>query len=231
MSSHQIVRSLFHSASHVTRSKALFQKRMVAEEFCLKWNDHHSAFFSAAEELLEQVKTISNFKMRSGIVYRSLTDICAGDLGRCDVGHWQVLLPRPPPCPLHLLHLLSQVPHSKWNIRKLENQNSCLTWFRLFSKEGLSAANSSRCYYVYLKVRLAPFHLYLSEGAVWQKLFTRTFQDISEKHLQMLISFMYRGEINCEEHDLPQFIAAARWTSATIISCNSKTIQDCGAWP
>ena len=119
MSSHQIVRSLFHSASHVTRSKALFQKRMVAEEFCLKWNDHHSAFFSAAEELLEQVKTISNFKMRSGIVYRSLTDICAGDLGRCDVGHWQVLLPRPPPCPLHLLHLLSQVPHLEDKI--LEN--------------------------------------------------------------------------------------------------------------
>ena len=86
---------------------------MAAEEFCLKWNDHHSAFFSVAEELLEQVRTISNFKMRSGIVDRSLTDIYAGDLGGCDFGHWQVLFPRPPPCPLYLLHLLSQVPHSK----------------------------------------------------------------------------------------------------------------------
>ena len=57
-----------------------------------------------------------------------------------------------------------------------------------------------------------------AEGTVWQKLFTKTFQDISEKHLQMLISFMYRGEINCEEHDLPQFIAAARWTSALFTS-------------
>ena len=81
MSSRQIVHSLLHSASHVTKSEALFQKRMAAEEFCLKWNDHHSVFFSVAEELLEQVKTISNFKMRSGIVNRSLTDIYAGDLG------------------------------------------------------------------------------------------------------------------------------------------------------
>ena len=81
MSSRQIVHYLLHSASHVTKSEALFQKRMAAEEFCLKWNDHHSVFFSLAEELLEQVKTISNFKMRSGIVNRSLTDIYAGDLG------------------------------------------------------------------------------------------------------------------------------------------------------
>ena len=126
LSSSQIVHSILHSDSHVTKSKALFQKRMAAEEFCLKWNDHHSVFFSVAEELLEQVKTISNFKMRSGIVNRSFTDICAGDLGGCDFGHWQVLFPRPPPCPLYLLHLLSQVPHSKWNIRKLEKSKLML---------------------------------------------------------------------------------------------------------
>ena len=32
-----------------------FQKTMVDEDFCLKWNDHHSVFFSVAEELLQQV--------------------------------------------------------------------------------------------------------------------------------------------------------------------------------
>jgi len=113
---------------------------MAAEEFCLKWNDHHSAFFSVAEELLEQ---------------EILADVTLAT-GKSSF-------------PAHRLVL-----------------SICSTFFRrLFSKEGLSAANPSRCYYVYLK-------------------------DISEKHLQMLISFMYRGEINCEEHDLPQFIAAAR---------------------
>ena len=32
-----------------------FQKTMVDEDFCLKWNDHHSVFFSVAQELLQQV--------------------------------------------------------------------------------------------------------------------------------------------------------------------------------
>ena len=31
-------------------------RKMAAEDFCLKWNDHHSVFFSVAEELLRQVK-------------------------------------------------------------------------------------------------------------------------------------------------------------------------------
>ena len=30
-------------------------RKMAAEDFCLKWNDHHSVFFSVAEELLRQV--------------------------------------------------------------------------------------------------------------------------------------------------------------------------------
>ena len=58
-----------------------FQKTMVDEDFCLKWNDHHSVFFSVAQELLQQV-----FFFSQGLVQVLLqivvTRICsAGNLG------------------------------------------------------------------------------------------------------------------------------------------------------
>ena len=37
-------------------------RKMAAEDFCLKWNDHHSVFFSVAEELLRQVKQCYYYK-------------------------------------------------------------------------------------------------------------------------------------------------------------------------
>ena len=59
----------------------------------------------------------------------------------------------------------------------------CSSFFRsIFSKRDLSAAQS---YFVYLK-------------------------DVSAEHLEMLLSYMYRGEINCAESELVRFLATAR---------------------
>ena len=58
----------------------------------------------------------------------------------------------------------------------------CSSFFRnLFSKRDLSAQS----YFVYLK-------------------------DVSEEHLEMLLNYMYRGEINCAESELLRFLATAR---------------------
>ena len=35
-------------------------------------------------------------------------------------------------------------------------------------------------------------------------------QDVSSRHLELLLSYMYRGEINCEEEELLTLIATAR---------------------
>ena len=49
-----------------------FQKTMVDEDFCLKWNDHHSVFFSVAQELLQQVLILQ--------VSSFVTNCCDNDL-------------------------------------------------------------------------------------------------------------------------------------------------------
>jgi len=106
---------------------------MADEDFCLKWNDHHSVFFSLAEELLQQ---------------GSLADVTLAT-GKSSF-------------PAHRLVL-----------------SVCSTFFsRLFSKQ-------DKGYIVYLK-------------------------DVPEKHLEMLLSFMYRGEVNCADSQLVNFLATAR---------------------
>jgi len=110
---------------------------MADEDFCLKWNDHHSVFFSVAEELLQQ---------------GCLTDVTLAT-GKSSF-------------PAHRLVL-----------------SVCSSFFRsLFSKREPSTPQG---YFVYLK-------------------------DVPEKHLEMLLSFMYRGEINCAESELLNFLATAR---------------------
>ena len=91
-------------------------RKMAAEDFCLKWNDHHSVFFSVAEELLRQVEQCYYYKCYLMLVISGpcFTWICAladmilfaGDPGWCHLGHQQNHLPCPPPCPLSLLVIL-----------------------------------------------------------------------------------------------------------------------------
>lgn len=106
------------------------------EDFCLKWNDHHSIFFSLAESLC-----------RSSL----LTDVTLATSDQTFPAHKLVL-------------------------------SVCSSFFRdLFSKPELSVNQSV----VYLK-------------------------DVSSRQLEMLLSYMYRGEINVEEGDLVKLLQTAK---------------------
>eukprot|EP00092_Neocalanus_flemingeri_P014745 GFUD01015912.1.p1 GENE.GFUD01015912.1~~GFUD01015912.1.p1 ORF type:complete len:322 (-),score=76.97 GFUD01015912.1:117-1082(-) len=107
------------------------------EDFCLKWNDHHSIFFSLAESLC-----------RSSL----LTDVTLATSDQTFPAHKLVL-------------------------------SVCSSFFRdLFSKPELNNMNQS---VVYLK-------------------------DVSSRQLEMLLSYMYRGEINVEEADLVKLLQTAK---------------------
>jgi len=107
------------------------------EDFCLKWNDHHSIFFSQAESLC-----------RSSM----LTDVTLATGDQTFPAHKLVL-------------------------------SVCSSFFReLFSKPEMISSQSS---VVYLK-------------------------DVSSKQLEMLLSYMYRGEINVEEYDLINLLQTAK---------------------
>jgi len=126
---------------------------MAAEDFCLKWNDHHSVFFSVAQELLQQ-GTLADVTLATG----------------------------KSSFPAHRLVL-----------------SVCSSFFRsLFSKRDLSAQG----FFVYLK-------------------------DVSEDHLAMLISFMYKGEINCAESELLRFLATARGLGIKGLSEVEEEYQTC----
>jgi len=106
------------------------------EDFCLKWNDHHSIFFSLAESLC-----------RSSL----LTDVTLATSDQTFSAHRLVL-------------------------------SVCSSFFRdLFSKPELNMNQSV----VYLK-------------------------DVSSRQLEMLLSYMYRGEINVEEGDLVKLLQTAK---------------------
>jgi len=127
---------------------------MVGEDFCLKWNDHHSVFFSVAQELLQQ-GTLADVTLATG----------------------------KSSFPAHRLVL-----------------SVCSSFFRsIFSKRDLSAAQS---YFVYLK-------------------------DVSAEHLEMLLSYMYRGEINCAESELVRFLATARGLGIKGLSEVGEESQSC----
>jgi len=127
---------------------------MVDEDFCLKWNDHHSVFFSVAQELLQQ-GTLADVTLATG----------------------------KSSFPAHRLVL-----------------SVCSSFFRsIFSARDLSAAQS---YFVYLK-------------------------DVSAEHLEMLLSYMYRGEINCAESELVRFLATARSLGIKGLSEVGEESQSC----
>ena len=106
------------------------------EDFCLKWNDHHSIFFSLAESLC-----------RSSL----LTDVTLATSDQTFPAHKLVL-------------------------------SVCSSFFRdLFSKPEMNMNQSV----VYLK-------------------------DVSSRQLEMLLNYMYRGEINVEEGDLVKLLQTAK---------------------
>lgn len=110
---------------------------MATEDFCLKWNDHHSLFFTLAETLC-----------KDGL----LTDVTLATSSRTFSAHRLVL-------------------------------SVCSSFFKdLFAR---SEVSSSKNTFVYLK-------------------------DVEPHHLDMLLSYMYRGEINVEETDLMDLLSTAR---------------------
>jgi len=125
------------SCSYPPTCQFLSILEMGSEDFCLKWNDHHSVFFSQAESLC-----------RSSL----LTDVTLATPDKTFSAHKLVL-------------------------------SVCSSFFReLFSKPEMAASLSS---VVYLK-------------------------DVSSKQLEMLLSYMYRGEINVEEYDLINLLQTAK---------------------
>merc|ERR1712113_991610 len=99
---------------------------MAAENFCLKWNDHHSVFFSNAEKLCHG---------------SLLTDVVISASGTLFQAHKLVL-------------------------------SVCSTFFQdVFSQALLQQSPST---VVYLK-------------------------DVEAKHMQLLLSYMYRGEVDVED--------------------------------
>jgi len=108
------------------------------EDFCLKWNDHHSIFFSLAESLC-----------RSSL----LTDVTLATADQTFPAHKLVL-------------------------------SVCSSFFRdLFSKPEMN--------------------LNVNQSVVYLK-------DVSSRQLEMLLSYMYRGEINVEEGDLVKLLQTAK---------------------
>eukprot|EP00092_Neocalanus_flemingeri_P002804 GFUD01003001.1.p1 GENE.GFUD01003001.1~~GFUD01003001.1.p1 ORF type:complete len:381 (-),score=90.03 GFUD01003001.1:115-1257(-) len=109
---------------------------MSSENFCLKWNDHHSVFFSNAEKLCHG---------------SLLTDVVISAGGTLFQAHKLVL-------------------------------SVCSKFFQdVFSQPILSQPQST---VIYLK-------------------------DVEAKHMQLLLSYMYRGEVDVEDNELAEFLKTA----------------------
>jgi len=109
---------------------------MSSENFCLKWNDHHSVFFTNVESLCEK---------------SFLTDVVLSAGGSLFQAHKLVL-------------------------------SICSTYFQdLFSK---SLPGPPANTVIYLK-------------------------DVEASHLQLLLAYMYRGEVNVEDSQLAEFLKTA----------------------
>ena len=119
----------------------------MGEDFRLKWNDHHSVFFSSAEQL------------------------CHGD---------------------HLTDVTLSCGTKEFSAHKLV-LSICSTYFnQLFAPrpEGQQGRQRSR--------RPAD-----SAAIVYLK-------DVDSKHMELLLNYMYRGEINVEEKELMGLLATAK---------------------
>lgn len=109
---------------------------MSSENFCLKWNDHHSVFFSNAEKLCHG---------------SLLTDVVISAGGTLFQAHKLVL-------------------------------SVCSKFFQdVFSQPLLPQSPST---VIYLK-------------------------DVEAKHMQLLLSYMYRGEVDVEDSELAEFLKTA----------------------
>jgi len=120
-------------------NKTLFK---MGEDFRLKWNDHHSVFFSSAEQL------------------------CHGD---------------------HLTDVTLSCGTKEFSAHKLV-LSICSNYFnQLFAPrpEGRSRRPADSAAIVYLK-------------------------DVDSKHMELLLNYMYRGEINVEEKELMGLLATAK---------------------
>ena len=110
---------------------------MGGDDFCLKWNDHHTTFFNSAEQLCRG---------------ETLTDVILSCGGREFFAHRLVL-------------------------------SVCSSYFHgLFSQRRSHLAGES---IVYLK-------------------------DVDPRHMELLLSYMYRGEINVQESDLYSLLTTAK---------------------
>ncbi len=109
------------------------------DDFCLKWNDHHTTFFASAETLCRS---------------NALTDVTLSTGKREFPAHKLVLSV----CSGYFNHLFAGSPEKSGDSRKA---------------------------IVYLK-------------------------DVDPRHLELLLSYMYRGEINVQESELMGFLATAK---------------------
>lgn len=111
------------------------------EDFCLKWNDHHSTFFNSAEALCQN---------------NALTDVTLS----CGTG-------------------------AEFAAHKLV-LSVCSTYFHHLFASGAST-----------------HHLDTRHAIVYLK-------DIDARHMELLLSYMYRGEINVQEQELMGLLATAK---------------------
>ncbi|TRY77091.1 hypothetical protein TCAL_14050 [Tigriopus californicus] len=107
---------------------------LPADDFCLKWNDHHSIFFASVERLC-QLDTLTDVTLSCGAqdftAHKLVLSVCSGYFAR------------------------------------------------LFSAQRSHVASPDlRTAIVYLK-------------------------DVNPRHMELLLSYMYRGEINVQESELP----------------------------
>ena len=121
----------------------------MGENFKLKWNDHHSIFFSTAESL------------------------CQGD---------------------HLTDVTLSCGKKEFSAHKLVLSICSQYFYELFKPKQNRPANQAAI--VYLK-------------------------DVSPSHMELLLNFMYRGEINVEEEELMTLLNTARGLQIRGLSDNT----------
>jgi len=122
----------------------------MGENFKLKWNDHHSIFFSTAESL------------------------CQGD---------------------HLTDVTLSCGKKEFSAHKLVLSICSQYFYELFKPKQNRPANQAAI--VYLK-------------------------DVSPSHMELLLNFMYRGEINVEEEELMTLLNTARGLQIRGLSDNAN---------
>ncbi|XP_059084011.1 protein tramtrack, beta isoform-like isoform X5 [Tigriopus californicus] len=127
---------------------------LPADDFCLKWNDHHSIFFASVERLC-QLDTLTDVTLSCGAqdftAHKLVLSVCSGYFAR------------------------------------------------LFSAQRSHVASPDlRTAIVYLK-------------------------DVNPRHMELLLSYMYRGEINVQESELVGLLETARSLQIKGLADNPET--------